>query len=130
MSGMAQALAKAGIVKKERADKIEQDREKAHTRYEFVSRDISDTVWKKKRIIHLMVLAKGGPGSHNNFPFDDLKNFVNIDKLNLDHKSNQFLVLDMLQKKLDEVEKELKPLFKESRKLEADWGIQRHGNRR
>ena len=52
MSGMAQALAKAGIVKKERADKIEQDREKAHTRYEFVSRDISDTVWKKKRIIH------------------------------------------------------------------------------
>ena len=123
IAAMADALVRAGLVDKSKVLEAQKEQQEARDTYSELSTSISKIIRDKKQIRDLQALARRA-GKSDDF-FTRVKAFVEITPLNLASPSNQKMVQEMLQAKINELEVKLKPYMQKSRKLEAKFGFER-----
>lgn len=123
IAAMADALVRAGLINEEKVLEAQNEHREARKEYSELSTSISKIIRDKRQIQDLQSLAKRA-GKSDDF-FTRVKTFVEIAPLNLANPSNQKLVQDMLQGRINELETKLKPIMTLSRKLETKFGFER-----
>lgn len=122
---IAQALARAGLVDKEKADKIQSQKTVLQEKYHTISEDIRFYLRDKRQVERLKEAVKGGGGMSMEDVHKNAYRLFKMPAMNYAAKVNQLMLLDATQKKLEELEGKLRPLIKESRRLEKEWGFTR-----
>ncbi len=126
MSAMAQALAKAGLVDKEKAMNIEKERADLREEYHNINKSIRELLRRKRALRELKEdVAAPGVKQHPAVLTTAVKHFFGMTIQNFNAKSNQLLVMDKIQEELDALEKLVYPMIKATKKLEKDWGFER-----
>lgn len=123
IAAMADALVRAGLINEEKVLEAQNQHREARKEYSELSTSISKIIRDKRQIQDLQSLAKRAEKSDDFFT--RVKMFVEIAPLNLANPSNQKLVQDMLQGRINELETKLKPIMTLSRKLETKFGFER-----
>jgi len=131
MSALGQALAKAGIVEKEKAANIDKERDEALKKH----KQASDQIWlmtrerrylnKMRGGIAKMVRNKDFNSIHNATLYNDICRFIGIPAINLEAKANRNFALNLIQEQLTMVDKVVRPLISSNKKLEREWGFKR-----
>jgi len=129
MVTMAQAMVKAGILKVDDVEDAMKKENDARQVYDDLSLSISALIREKRPLQDLQDLASlvGKKKYNPDAFFSRAKRYIEITKLNLEHKANQDMMQRMLQEKIDVLETKLKPMLAKSRKLESKWGFMRPG---
>lgn len=127
MSALAQALAKVGLADKEKAANIDKERAFYLEKYQGLSDSIREGIYHKRRLMKLqdqIKAAKAKPAVDDSI-INDIRDLFGMPPMNVAAKSNQLMILERVQKAVDEIEKVIVPMIKASRKLEKEWGFKR-----
>lgn len=132
MSALAQALAKAGIVDKEKAANINTEREEALKKYKHLSSQILLKIAEKRKILAMRdsVIKLGKQKSVDSIKdaqtIQNILFFLGLKFLNFAAAANQRFVLSTFQTQLTEIENTMKPMIICCKKLEKEWGFKRN----
>jgi hypothetical protein len=127
MSALAQALAKAGLADKEKAENIDKERDFFQEKYISISNSIREGIAHKRRLLKLREDIKDAKDvvEPDAYVFDCIRELFGMPPMNVAAPSNKTMILNRIQKAIDDIEKVIVPMIKASRKLEKEWGFKR-----
>ena len=131
MASMAHAMIKAGLVDEKTVKEQQVKEAEAGEEYEKLSDSIRACIHTKRTLRDLMdmfaatVAGRVDPARF----FKRANDYVELAEINLMPKANQRMVREVIGREIDKLEAEIKPMLAKSRKMEADWNIERPGRK-